>query len=690
MNILLLVVPLAPLVASLLILCFGQRFPLKGGWFTVASVAVSPIALLLLLNSAPSFQGTWLETGGFKLTLGLQLDSLSRLLAFLVTGVALLVSVYATEDMAEEEDRRKRFFCVFSFFVGAMLTLVLANSFVLLYAAWEGVGLASYLLIGFWYEQKNAKRAALKAFLLTRLGDMGLLLGWLYVLQIVGTTDIQTFLATVSNGEIPAATLTLVALLFFAGAIGKSAQLPLTAWLPDAMAGPTPVSALIHSATMVAAGVYLVLRLFPLFSAAPVAMDVVLWVGAVTALFAALVATQQTDLKRVLAWSTVSQLGEMMLALGLGGSLAAAYHLTTHAVFKSTLFLAAGAVDLVVGTRNLKQLGNLASSMPLTAFTFVAAAISLAGVPPFSAYWSEEAILSEAVAANPGWGILMLILIFLAGVYISRAVFVTFANWRGSPHPDARDPGLPMTGAMLLGAIAALSLGWVLSGQLEALLQFPPSPHLVWGWRVVAILASLSGLVWGSWRAVRTGPAPVLGSFPGLLEQGLNIATNSLGRLVLVMAKGLGYIETGLDRLVQIVGKSTLVLAGGGDRTDRHGKGLGYIENWLDRLVQIIGKSTLALAGGGDRNGRRGIRRNEQLLDRLVQMLGKVTLTTAGATDVTERRGFSSGLDRFASFLGLIGDRLGQLQTGKLYFYTLAVFVWLLAAGIVGALLSAR
>ena len=655
MNILLLVVPLAPLVASLLILCFGQRFPSKGGWFTVTGVAISLVALLLLLGSTPNLQGTWLETGGFKLTFGLQIDSLSRLLALLVTGVALPISVYAIEDMAEEQQRRKRFFCVLSFFVGAMLTLVLANSFILLYFAWEGVGLASYLLIGFWYEQKNAKRAAFKAFLLTRFGDMGLLLGWLYVLQIVGTTDIQTFLTTLSNTEIPAATLTLLALLFFAGALGKSAQLPLTAWLPEAMAGPTPVSALLHSATMVAAGVYLVLRLFPLFSAAPIALNVVLWVGAVTALFAAVVATQQTDIKRVLAWSTVSQLGEMMLALGLGGPLAAAYHLTTHAAFKSTLFLAAGAVDLVVQTRNLKQLGNLASSMPLTAFTFVAAGMSLAGVPPFSAYWSEEAILSEAVAENSGWGFLMLILIFLAGVYVSRAAFVTFANWRGSPHPDARDPGALMTGAMLLGAIAALGLGWMVSGQLEGLLQLPPSPHLVWSWRVVAILASLSGLGWGSWRAVRYGPYPVFGSFPRLLEHGLNTSTNSLGGLVLAMAKG-----------------------------------LGYIEDWLDRLVQIIGKSTLALAGAGDRTSRHGIRSYEQLLDSMVRQLGKATFMLAQATDVTERRGFSSGIDRFASLLGKASDRLRQLQTGKLYFYTLSVFVWLLAAGVIGVLLWAR
>jgi len=500
-----------------------------------------------------------------------------------------------------------------------MLTLVLANSFILLYAAWEGVGVASYLLIGFWYDQKLPRLAAFKAFLITRLGDLGMLLGWLIVLQMVGTTDIETFLAKVSHGVIPAAKLTLLALLFFAGAIGKSAQLPLTSWLPDAMAGPTPVSALIHSATMVAAGVYLVLRLFPLFAAAPGALEVVLWVGGATALFAGLVATKQTDLKRVLAWSTVSQLGEMMLALGLGGPLAAAYHLAVHAAFKSTLFLAAGAVGQAVETYNLRQLGSLGWKMPLTALAFVAAALSLSGLPPFSAFWSEEAILRQAVAASPGWGILLLILVFLSGVYISRAGVLAFAAWPSSPNPAARDPGARMTVSMLILALAALGLGWTLSGRLEALFRLPPSPELAWGWSLTAVLATLSGLAWGGWHALKKGAAPALGQFPQVLERSLDVVTNSPARCTFVLAKGLDKIEGGLDRTVRL--------------------------------------------------------------------LGEVTLALAGITEVTDTRGISQGVDRFSNLLSLAGKRLRQLQSGKLYFYLLAVFVWLLATGIVGALL---
>ena len=618
MNILLLIVPLSPLVAALLILIFGHRLTLKEGYVSVAGTAVALVALLLLLGAEPNVQGIWLETAGYKLSIGLSLDGLSRFMALLVASIALLVSIYAIEDMAEETGQ-SRFFWQLSFFVGAMLTLVLANSLILLYAAWEGVGVASYLLIGFWYDQKLSQRAAFKAFLITRLGDLGLLLGWLVVLQTVGTTDIATFLATVRQGEIPSALLTLLALLFFAGAIGKSAQLPLTSWLPDAMAGPTPVSALIHSATMVAAGIYLVLRLFPLFAAAPGALTVVLWVGGATALFAGLVATQQQDLKRVLAWSTVSQLGEMMMALGLGGPLAAAYHLATQAAFKSTLFLAAGAVGLVVETYSLKRFGRLGWRMPLTTLTFVAAALSLAGLPPFSAFWSEEAILRFAVAASPGWGIFLLVLVFLAGVYISRAGVVTFAAWSGSPHPDGHDPGIRMTGAMLLLALAALGLGWVLSGQLEAILKLSPGPELAWGWSLTAILATLIGLGWGGWLALRRGPVPTFGPFPSFLERALNVITNSPAQLAFVLATGLDRIEVGLDRLVQILGEATLAIA--------------------------------------------------------------------GTTEVTDTRGISYGVDRFSNLLSATGERLRQLQSGKIYFYTLAVFVWLLAAGIVGALL---
>ncbi len=327
--------------------------------------------------------------------MGLRLDGIAYAAALLVAGISLPVLVYSTAYTAGEEGV-PRFFAGMSFFVGAMLTLVLADSLLLLYAAWEWVGLASWLLIGFRFREEEARRAARKAFLVTRIGDSGFLLAWLLVLTTFGSTDLGALLTAAGDG-MPDGLGTLLPLLFFFAAVGKSAQLPLSAWLPPAMAGPTPVSALIHSATMVAAGVFLVLRLWPLFAASPAALQVILWIGGVTALLAALAATVQYDLKRVLAWSTISQLGEMMLALGLGAPLAAAWHLGTHAAFKSTLFLAAGAVEHGGGGRDLRCMGGLAKRLPWSAVAFAVAAVALAGIPPFSGFWSEDAILAAAV-----------------------------------------------------------------------------------------------------------------------------------------------------------------------------------------------------------------------------------------------------------------------------------------------------
>ena len=277
MSALLIAAPVVPLLAATLIVAVGERFPRAAGWINAGGSAVSLGVLLALLGQRFAVGGVWTESGTFKLTVGLQLDDLSHFTALLVAGIALFVNLYAISYMAEEEGQ-PRFFAEMSFFVGSMLALVLASSLLLLFAAWEAVGVASFLLIGFWYHKEEARSAARKAFLITRLGDVGMLLGWLGAMLLVGTTDIGTFLSAVAGGAILPETLTVLALLFLCGAVGKSAQLPFTAWLPPAMVGPTPVSALIHSATMVAAGVYLLLRLFPLFDAAPGVLTVVSWI----------------------------------------------------------------------------------------------------------------------------------------------------------------------------------------------------------------------------------------------------------------------------------------------------------------------------------------------------------------------------------------------------------------------------
>ena len=428
MTALLLAIPLLPLLAAMAALCVGRRVPWGGGEFVVIAVALSLILLIFNPDGA-NLSATWFESGGFRLTIGLEVTRLTWFVAMIVASTALGVGIYSLGYMAERPDR-PRFFAELGLFVGAMLTLVLSSSLVLLFAAWELVGLASYLLISFDYAKAGAPQAAAKAFLMTRIGDVGLLLGWLLALATIGTTDIDALIGAIGTDRIDSYAITVIAFLVLAGAIGKSAQLPLTGWLPDAMIGPTPVSALLHSATMVAAGVFLVLRLYPLFEAAPAALVALFWIGAATALVAGLIATAEVDLKRILAWSTASQLGEMMIALGLAGPLAASFHLAAHAAFKSTLFLAAGAVQEETGTRALDRLGGLIRAMPFTGAVFLVGALALAGVPPLSGFWSEETILAAAAQSGVATAFLIIALVLLAGIYVGRATTATFFGGR--------------------------------------------------------------------------------------------------------------------------------------------------------------------------------------------------------------------------------------------------------------------
>lgn len=642
-DLFLLSVPLWPLLAALLILLLGGRWPRHSSILAVAGSTLALLALLPILGQHPRVQAVWMQSGSFTLTVGLRLDPLGGFMAVLVSAVSVLVVVYATSYMAEEEGQ-PRFYASLSFFIAAMLVLVLSDSLLLLFAAWEGVGLASFLLIAFWYHRDDAKQAALKAFLFTRLGDLGLLLGWLWALLLVRTTDIATFLEAVQTGDIAGEVVTVLALLYFAGAVGKSAQLPLTAWLPAAMAGPTPVSALIHSATMVAAGVYLLLRLFPLFAAAPLALEVVFWLSGMTALFAGLLATAQTDLKRILAWSTVSQLGEMFLALGVAGPLAAAFHLAAHAAFKSTLFLAAGAVDHAAGSRDLRQLGGLARHMPYTTLAFAVAGLALAGIPPFSGFWSEDAVLAALAARGPFPALLLLLLIGLAGVYIGRAGMATFARWPSAPQPDGDDPARPMLAALLGLGLAAAGLGWLLAGPIHELLPFDAEPDLDLVWRMGAVAAGTTGLLLGGWRVHSLGPIPALGRFPLRLEDWFLAATAVPGRVAFTLAAGVEQLERGLDGLAQ---------------------GLGHAVN------------TLAQGSDGWEAG----------LDRGTRRLAEGTIVLAGVADSTEVRGFSNGLDRFARLFSRAGRELRPIQSGKLYLYTLGIFAWVVAIGVLSALL---
>jgi NADH-quinone oxidoreductase subunit L len=496
-------------------------------------LAVIAFAYVLPQPSRLFFNFPWMQFGSEWVKLGWVLDPLAAVMLVMVTFVGLLIFIYSVAYMHHDENFT-RFFCFLSLFAGAMLGLLIANSLLLLFMCWEVVGLTSYLLIGFWYERPAASAAAKKAFITTRIGDLGLLLGmvWLY-----GQTGTLLFYdhgsGCMEHGPLAlltGKTLTGIALLIFCGAVGKSGQLPLHVWLPDAMEGPTPVSALIHAATMVAAGVYLVARLYPLMSLSTNALEVVTWVGALTAIFAALVAVAQDDIKRILAYSTVSQLGYMMMGIGVGGVAVGVFHLIAHAFFKALLFLGAGSViHGLMGEQDIREMGGVRKWMPVTFATYAVGTLALCGFPLFfSGFWSKDAILHAAY----GWNVsripfyLGAIGALLTAFYMTRQVCYVFfgARRRGpveepvvpaetaasDPAEAAHESPSPMTVPLMLLAVFAVLLGFIATPAwpwLQAFLELKPArfdfgqlaeaglPALM----VVSSLLVFAGLYLGWW-----------------------------------------------------------------------------------------------------------------------------------------------------------------------------------------------
>jgi NADH-quinone oxidoreductase subunit L len=378
----------------------------------------------------------WLTVAGVQIDVALNLDGLSAIMLVVVTSVSFLVQVYSMSYM-HGDGGYWRYFAYMSLFTASMLGLVLFDSLVLVYVFWEMVGVSSFLLIGFWFHRPAAAAAAKKAFLVTRLGDLGFLGAILLIYVDAGTFDIVAIQELALAGAIGQTTLTFFALGIFAGAAGKSAQVPFHVWLPDAMEGPTPVSALIHAATMVAAGVYLVARLFPVFHESPDAMSVVGAVGGVTAISAALIGLVVTDIKRVLAYSTISQLGYMMLALGIGAYVPAIFHLFTHAFFKALLFLGSGSVNHATNTFDMRLMGGLRGAMPLTFVTFVIGSLSLSGIFPLAGFWSKDEILSDAWAHERYLFWIALATAGVTALYMFRAIFLTFfGEYRGGAEEE--------------------------------------------------------------------------------------------------------------------------------------------------------------------------------------------------------------------------------------------------------------
>lgn len=487
----------------------------------LASFVLSVVALFDVIDAnggVAIYRHEWFTAGPLQVGLGVRLDGLSGVMLVVVTSVSFLVQVYSQGYMAGDPGYG-RYFGYMSLFTAAMLGLVLADNLFMLFIFWELVGLASYLLIGFWFHRPSAAAAAKKAFITTRIGDLGLLAAMLLVWTQGGTFAIDEIHELALTGGLSGTTLTLFGLGLFAGAAGKSAQFPLHVWLPDAMEGPTPVSALIHAATMVAAGVYLVARFIPVFEVSADARDVVAWLGAVTALMAATIALVQTDLKRVLAYSTISQLGYMMLALGVLGYVAAVFHLFTHAFFKALLFLGSGSVNHATNTFDMRRMGGLRKAMPVTFWTFVVGSLALAGVFPFAGFWSKDEILRDAWHADRAlWGI-ALAAAFLTAFYMFRAIFLTFfGEYRGGEavhgnddvHGHHGDPTHPhesplvMTVPLVILAVMSLvaglfnmsgitdGFGRVVSGAL------PDAEHhaagFEWGIAVSSLAVALAGI----------------------------------------------------------------------------------------------------------------------------------------------------------------------------------------------------
>jgi NADH-quinone oxidoreductase subunit L len=478
-----------PMAGFLVTAIVGRRLGKQAHWIPVGAIfAVWVVAMILVVNvlsgAAPLLPGsedshgytvewfTWIPFGNPDATIhvGFVVDALTASLLIVVTTIGLLVHVYSIGYMSHDPGYW-RFFGYLNLFMFSMLLLVLASNFLVVFVAWELVGLCSYLLIGFWYRKRSAALAAKKAFIVNRVGDVGFILGILLIFVSLGTLDIREVIERI--GELDATTITLIALLIFAGAMGKSAQFPLHVWLPDAMEGPTPVSALIHAATMVNAGVYLVARTNPIFASAPSALVVVAAIGIFTAILAASIAMTQTDIKRVLAYSTLSQLGYMFAALGVGAWTAAIFHLMTHGFFKGLLFLGSGSViHAVHEEQDMRRMGGLGQKIPITYITMLIGSLAIAGIPPLAGFFSKDEILGESYKLGFAWvWAIGFIVAGLTAFYMFRLMGMTFwGSFRGPKEIWEKIHESPpvMTIPLILLAIPSIFLGMYLGLPLGA------------------------------------------------------------------------------------------------------------------------------------------------------------------------------------------------------------------------------
>ncbi|MGE5216858.1 MAG: NADH-quinone oxidoreductase subunit L [Chloroflexota bacterium] len=478
-------IPLIPLLGSVINLFWGRALGRKNaGALACAAVGASFAMAFYVFWQLPStgiFRDlvyAWIDSGALKINLAFQVDALTAVMLLIVTGIGFLIHLYSLGYMGHDDDT-VRFFVYLNLFIFFMLVLVMGDNLLLLFVGWEGVGLCSYLLIGFWYQDVNNAIAGNKAFVVNRIGDFGFLVGIFLLVTELGRQGVWTLdFAELQNHVqlLSPATVGLITLLLFAGATGKSAQIPLFVWLPDAMAGPTPVSALIHAATMVTAGVYMTARLHFLFSLAPATLALIAWIGAATAIFAATIALTQNDIKKVLAYSTVSQLGYMFLAVGMGAFSAAIFHVFTHAFFKACLFLGSGSViHALGGEQDMRKMGGLKAYMPKTYWTYVVATLAIAGIPFTAGFFSKDLILWQTFSrgATALWAI-GLITAGLTAFYMFRQLFLVFhGDCRADAHAKAH---LHESPAVMTWPLIVLAAGAIFTGWLGA-------PEYLWGSR---------------------------------------------------------------------------------------------------------------------------------------------------------------------------------------------------------------
>lgn len=483
------IIPLFPLFSFLVLLIFGRKWRRGQIDFAVILSLVSFICALLVLfarftQENVKVEFTWLTIGETQLTAGFEVNQLNALMLVIVSLVSFLVHMYSKAYM-EGDERITVFFAYLGLFTFAMLGLVLSPNLLQTYIFWELVGVGSFLLIGFYFYKEEAKAAAKKAFIMTRIGDVGLLIGMILLFWQVGSFEYDEIFAVISAGDLSETMATLTAILIFIGAVGKSGQFPMHSWLPDAMEGPTPVSALIHAATMVAAGVYLVAALYPLFAFSEVAMLTIAIVGGFTAIFAATIGMTQRDIKRALAYSTVSQLGYMMLALGVGGYVAGVFHLTTHAFFKALLFLAAGSVIHAVHTQDIEKMGGLWKKMKWTAPLFLIGTMAISGVPLLSGFFSKEEILVSAwVSGHYLLFTLAIIAAFFTAFYMFRLFFLVFGGEEKKEQSAVKESSNWMTVPMLVLALLAIVAGYI---------QTPWFGTFLGDWLTTGIAANVHG-----------------------------------------------------------------------------------------------------------------------------------------------------------------------------------------------------